>query len=500
MLSKEKQMDVLEAYDLTQSYRAAAELCGVDHHTVARVVQGRAAGLSVGEAPERAKSTDAYADKVEEWVRRSDGRIRADVVHKRLRTLGYTGSERTTRRVVAFFKTSYRRERHRVYKPWIPEPGLWLQYDFGDGPRVGELKTVLFCAWLAWSRFRVILPLLDKTLPSVIAALDATFRILGGAPTYVLSDNEKTITDRHIAGVAVRNQVMVSAGFYYGVSLVTCVPYDPESKGGSESTVKLAKADLVPTEANLLDGYSIFSELEAACNHEMDLLNGRVHAVTRRVPAEALELERGLLHALPAEPYTIAFGESRLVGWSATVSYYGARYSVPDSHCDSRVWVRRHGDEVVIVSPEAGQVHEIARHVLQHPGGASIKDEHYTRSARTPGERRPKATKPDEERFLALGEGAARYLVEAAAIGTRRIEARMADAVALSALHGPAALDRALGLAAFAGRFEEGDLESILVHATSSGASLSLPPAEHSLQRGTGAWSVLGGFEGEVAR
>lgn len=32
-----------------------------------------------------------------------------------------------------------------------------------------------------------------------------------------------------------------------------CVPYDPESKGGSEETVKTAKADLVPTDANLPD-------------------------------------------------------------------------------------------------------------------------------------------------------------------------------------------------------------------------------------------------------
>ena len=36
MLSKEKQMDVLEACDLTKSLRAAAELTGIDHDTVAR--------------------------------------------------------------------------------------------------------------------------------------------------------------------------------------------------------------------------------------------------------------------------------------------------------------------------------------------------------------------------------------------------------------------------------------------------------------------------------
>ena len=40
---------------------------------------------------------------------------------------------------------------------------MWAQYDFGDGPAVAGAATVLFCLWLAWSRFRVVLPLLDKT-------------------------------------------------------------------------------------------------------------------------------------------------------------------------------------------------------------------------------------------------------------------------------------------------------------------------------------------------
>jgi hypothetical protein len=53
MLPKEKQMDVLEAYDLTKSLRAAAQLTGVDHHTVARYVEARARGHELEEAPER---------------------------------------------------------------------------------------------------------------------------------------------------------------------------------------------------------------------------------------------------------------------------------------------------------------------------------------------------------------------------------------------------------------------------------------------------------------
>jgi hypothetical protein len=88
---------------------------------------------------------------------------------------------------------------------------------------------VLFWVWVAWSRFRIVFPLTDRTMGSVVAALDRTLRIVGGASTYVLTDNEKTVTDRHIAGIPVRNESMVATANYYGVTMCICVPYDPES-------------------------------------------------------------------------------------------------------------------------------------------------------------------------------------------------------------------------------------------------------------------------------
>jgi transposase len=94
---------------------------------------------------------------------------------------------------------------------------------------------VLFVAWLAWSRFRIVIVLRDRTAPTVFAALDRTLRIIGDAPTYVLTDNEKTVTVSHIAGVPVRNLQMVDFARHYGVTVLTCQPADPATKGGSES-------------------------------------------------------------------------------------------------------------------------------------------------------------------------------------------------------------------------------------------------------------------------
>ncbi|MGH3591385.1 MAG: IS21 family transposase, partial [Pseudonocardiaceae bacterium] len=307
-------MEMLEAFDLTGSLRDAAELAGCSHHTVARYVAAREAG-GVADAPAaRPQLIDEFLPKVEEWMEHSKGKIRADKAHDKLVALGYQGSERTTRRAVAQVRAAFKVGRVRVHRPWVTEPGMWLQYDFGDGPVIGGVKTTLFCAWLAWSRFRVVLAILDKTMPSVFAALDVTLRRLGGAPTYVLTDNEKTVTIEHVAGMAVRNPATVGFARHYGVTVHTCEPADPASKGGSESTVKLAKADLVPKDTNLRGEYASFAELEAACEVFCVQVNARVHRVTRRAPVDMLAQERVRLHPLPALAHTTSFGVTRTVG------------------------------------------------------------------------------------------------------------------------------------------------------------------------------------------
>jgi len=79
MLAREKIMEVLAAYDLTSSFRSAAALCGVDHHTVRRYVAARDAGLDPLRVVERPRVSDPFADKICEWIERSQGRVRAGV-------------------------------------------------------------------------------------------------------------------------------------------------------------------------------------------------------------------------------------------------------------------------------------------------------------------------------------------------------------------------------------------------------------------------------------
>jgi transposase len=493
-------MEILEAFDLTRCPHSAARLADADPKTVARYVEARDDGGNPFVRARRPRVINPFMEKIEELVERSRAAVRADVVHRRIEAMGFEGDPRTTRRAVAEVKEAWRAGHRRRYRPWVPEPGMWCQFDWGDGPTICGRKTCLFCAWLAWSRFRVVIPTWDKTMGSLVACLDAMLHRLDGAPTYLLSDNEKTVTVEHVAGIPVRHPTMVAVGRHYGCKVESCRPYDPESKGGSEATVKIAKRDLVPTTANLLDEYGSFGELVTAADAFCERVNARPHRETGRPPAEMLAEERAWLHVLPVAPHTAALGETRRVDDDQTIRWGSVRYSTPDGHQGAEVWCRVVGDELVIVGdiPGRGLV-EIVRHELSTPGHPRILDEHYPHH---PGGNGPKIPTPKprsdaEAAFLAIGAGAERWLVEAAAVGAQRVRTKMARAVELAALFDVERVDRALGLAATAGRFDDGDLVSILERLRIEDAAIDVFTAaiaddSHTAQPGTGAWKDLG--------
>ncbi|MGW0856229.1 IS21 family transposase [Streptomyces sp. NPDC002690] len=392
---------------------------------------------------------DAFLENVEEWVEQSKATIRADMVHEKLLKMGYRGSERSTRRAVNAAKTAWKAGKRRTYRPWIPEPGRWLQFDWGEGPRIGGRRTWLFCAWLSWSRFRVVIPVWEYMLGTLVACLDTALRRIGGAPTYVLTDKAKTVTVEHIAGIPVRHPQMVAAGRHYGCQVVSCVPYDPESKGGAEATVRIAN------------------------------------------------IERTTLHVLPVEPLALALGEERLVGSDRTISFNSVRYSTPPGYTGVRVWRRVVGEEPSITArTNSGDLSGIWRHQLSTPGVPQIIDAHYPdhpdgRSIHQP---RLQPRSEAEIAFVGIGPGAGRWLKEAGPADAVRIRAKMARAVGLATVLGNDRVDQALGLAATAGRFADDDLLSILGHIADSKPAGEVVRADeaHSVQNGIIGWQALG--------
>ena len=129
-------MEILEAYDLTGSFRRAGALAGCDHKTVAHWVAVReaAGGGLPGRARHGGRWWTRWPGRSRSWSIARAGRFGADQAHSKLVAMGYEGSERTTRRAVAEAKRRWRQKHGRRTRPWIPEPGLWLQWDYGEGP------------------------------------------------------------------------------------------------------------------------------------------------------------------------------------------------------------------------------------------------------------------------------------------------------------------------------------------------------------------------------
>ena len=225
-----------------------------------------------------------------------------------------------------------------MHRPWVAEPGLWrLRYPFGDGPVVDGVKMVLFVAWLAWSRFRVVIALRDKTQPVGDRRVGPDVSAAGwGADVSVDRQREDRHRRPHRGGAGAEPEA-VTFGRHYGITVLTCEPADPASKGGVEASVKISKADPVPTETNLRAGYGCFTELEQACTEFMTQVNSRVHRVTRRAPGEMLAEERARLHRVPDVPHTVVFGLARRVRINTPmVAFEHGQNSFPGSSAVSR--------------------------------------------------------------------------------------------------------------------------------------------------------------------
>ncbi len=195
------------------------------------------------------------------------------------------------------------------------------------------------------------------------------------------------------------------------------------------------------------------------------------------------------------EPHTLAFGTTRTVDRDATIRYGSARYSVPHTLVGERLWVRVAGDELVVVDASPRGAREVARHALTTPGNPRIEPSHYPERTTDPLNPRPRPQTEDERAFIAIGEGAHQWLVEAAATGAQRIRTKMARAVELAALLGDGVVDRALGLAAASARFDFGDLESIVDHLSRQpGGPNQQVHADmaQNLSHGTRSWEGFG--------
>jgi transposase len=449
-------MDILAAYREVGSYRGAAEICGTTHKTVRRVVERHNAGGAAAPRRDRGHNYEAVRGLVAEKVRKSQGRISAKRLLPAARAAGYEGSARNFRRLVAEVKAAWRQGHHRGRRPAVWTPGDTLAIDWGSR---GGLHV--FCAVLAWSRFRFVRFAADEKAATTLGLLAECFEVLGGVPKTVLADRMGCLKAGVVANVVVPAPDYVRFATHYGFRPDFCEAADPESKGVVENLVGYAKRDLiVPAEPDVSDLAAANAAAAAWCAE----VNAATHSEICAVPAGRLATERELLGSLPSlRPQIGGKPASRKVDKLSCVRFGSARYSVPARLIGATVLIRVADGRVQVLEPFTGEI--AAEHQLVAPGEVSITDEHYGSARPDRPRRAPRARTAEEKQFLSLGDAAAAFLTGAAAAGISTLHREISQILTLQAAHGDTALAAALERAAQFGRWRADDVRSILAAA-----------------------------------
>jgi transposase len=176
--------------------------------------EGSRAGGFRGKRPERKareRNYDSVAGLVAERVKATRGRISARRLLPAAQAAGYEGSPRNFRRLVAVAKEEWRRDHHRGRRPAVWAPGEVLAIDWGG---IGALHV--FCAVLAWSRFRFARFAADEKASTTLALLAGCFEELGGIPRVVLADRMACLKGGVVANRVVPAPEYVRFAAHYG--------------------------------------------------------------------------------------------------------------------------------------------------------------------------------------------------------------------------------------------------------------------------------------------
>jgi transposase len=460
LLSARKQLDIVTAYREVGTYRGAAEICGVSHKTVKRVVERE---QIVEQRVARRRNYESVRALVATKIEDSKGKLSAKRLLPAARAAGYEGSDRNFRRLVAQERGKYRQAqaRERSRRPAVWTPGEHLVIDWGvlNGRHV-------FCAVLAWSRVRFVRFADNERAETTLRLLAECFEVLGGVPKVVLADRMGCLKGGVVANVVVPTPDYVRFATHYGFRPDFCHAKDPESKGIVENLVGYAKDDrmvgiLGPQSPDL-------AESNLAAVGWCEEVNNARHSEIAAVPAQRLaEIERALLGALPSLLPSGLFGgrrELRKVDKLSCVRFGSARYSVPNRLLGHTVEVLAGPDGITILIPGTGEV--LATHPLMAPGEASVTDAHYGRPRPNNPVRKVSPRTAAEQAFCALGPIAEKWLRHAAASGNTRLGPELTELAALEAAHGRDALVAALERAITFGRWRASGVRSILAAGT----------------------------------
>ena len=268
-------VNIIDAYHETGSYRAAALMCGVTHKTARRAVERQQAGGPwVRRSRPVTRNTDPVLSVLAKKVKDTDGphlgqAAAAFGAGGRLHGLGSQPAP------------GGGQDQDRAPAEAAPLSTLGSDPGSAPGHRLDPGSgDAIFCAVLAWSRYRFVRFAANETRETTLALLAECFEELGAVPAVVLSDRMSCLKKGVVANVVVPHPEYVRFAAHFGFRPDFCESADPESKGVVEHLAGYVQVDLV------VPGEGFGGKLELA-NRQARVwgleVNGRVHSEIHKV-------------------------------------------------------------------------------------------------------------------------------------------------------------------------------------------------------------------------
>lgn len=373
-------------------------------------------------------------------------------IFHRIAEQGFTGGYS----IVKQYVRTVRPRRPPAFLKLAFAPGECAQVDWGSfgSVAVGSTRRRLsfFVMVLCYSRMLYVEFTVSQTREQFLAGHQHAFEAFGSVPKTIWVDNLRSAVLKRAVGQApVLNPTYLDFARHYGFSITPCNVGKPHEKGRVENAVGYVKK-------NFLAGLDLpdFSALQPAARHWLDTVaNVRIHGETKRPPVELFEEERPCLGPLPAHPFDIATVSQVRASRQFRVTLDTNRYSVPAEYAGQALTLKTYPDRLCLYAEDK----LIARHPRSYDRHQDFEDPDHPKALLV--QRKKARDQALLRHFLTLSHRADAYY--------RQLEARRLNPlhhvrhiVALSEIHPPQAVSRALEDALHLGAFSSEYIANLL--------------------------------------
>ncbi|MDI6773489.1 MAG: IS21 family transposase [bacterium] len=461
---------ILEEYARCGSIRETVRRLKTSIHVVRKVLRGQDRTKAPAQAGRRSSLLDPYRPIIQRLVA-EDG-LTGVLVLEEIRTLGYRGGYSILKECIRTVRPSPKIKVTTVieHPPGAEGQVDWSPYTVTLG--VDQIVVHCFSLVLPFSRFMVILFVLDEKLDTLIALHEEAFSVVGGIPKVMTYDNMTTVGRHESKETIWLNPRFEQYARERGFDVALISPGRPNEHASVERPFHYI-------ENNCLRRRRFrFADMEDLRQHGRwwcdNVANVRVHGTTRERPCDRLLRERPLLLPLSSHRLEPCRVLTRKVGTDFCVAVETNRYSVPPKHVGQMSTIRLHDDRLeIVVAGEVAAVHAPGRE--QHR--RYVLPEHEDAFKRVTPSRRLL-----EQAFLRLGPAATRFYEGLCAQRGRGAGYHLQRILKMADRHGSSVVTAALAHAARFGNYSADAVARVIagkqmrVRGMEPGAPLPPPP------------------------